>query len=110
MNLFRRALDRLGSIFVPKREPLQYPPPHLVPYMSAEQKRRDREFARIKVWAKRYNSQRIGPPVLKGARLANMQAQCNPKHLTVLCKGARLTWNKPFSHEILRVRWNQEQA
>jgi len=31
-------------------------------------------------------------PLLRGARLARVQDQCSPKHLTVLCRGARLTW------------------
>lgn len=40
----------------------------------------------------RRTAQRLGPPVLTGARLARVADACSPKHLTILSRGARRYW------------------
>ena len=90
MNIFSKALNKIGALFIPKRERPTYAPPRRVPHMTAEQKRADREFARIKVWARRYNSMRVGGGTKINASGTNL---CSPRNITVLSRGAKAYWS-----------------
>jgi len=60
---------------------------------SSHVKRNERQWKQITWKAYRAGSNLPrGGPVMTGKRLTRTQSNCNPKNLTVLCRGARITW------------------
>jgi hypothetical protein len=87
---FRPLLNRIQKFFGYGYDPA---PKHRLAPIVRPPNAQERKWTRDLWWWQRHSSQRIGPPKLTGERLARVQQACSPRHLTVLSKGARLTWN-----------------
>jgi hypothetical protein len=99
MNIFQKLKTRAKTVLIALKnlggqpEPLKIRRDSLVdPEWATRQRRKESRF--IEQYAKFLRRPARGCPVLCSDRLVRTQEQCSPKHLTTLCRGARITWSQ----------------